>query len=281
MISNLRAKPIEGFITDSAGNVLRNSNIVISRNSPSGLVTVNRVESDDQGYFISSPLPNGVYDIFESGVRTSRVMHRPDSNAIQCFKASTDNYYESDIIPFSQLITDSEINSFKYFLQIEPENISVDVLGNTFPVYDIQLSNLQVGAGDLYYMDNFFNFRANSRITIPRFDVEFFVPLTASQTSYKRIKWAGVPGVRFKSDSKIIVPLDYMSIVANRPFIISNNGNNFGSSEVYIFSTGTKTVTIKGQSSVSEYTNVYNKTGIGDIIYFTTATKEFYGVVRP
>jgi len=286
MISNLRARPIQGYVTDSAGNVLRNSSIVIYRNSPSGLVSADLAKSDDEGYFVSSPLPNGVYDIFESGIRTARIIHGPDQNAIQCFKASKDNYYENDIASFSSLadVSDPRLNNFKYFLQIEPEEISVDILGSMFPIYDVDLSTLvSADAGPLYDLAQFLNLRTNSRITISRFDVEYFLPLTAAQTSYRRIKWAGIPGIRFKSDSKIVLPLDYFSIVANNPFIISNNGNPFGADEVWlekVSTSGKEIVTIKGDSDISEYVSIYNNVGIGDIIRLgMAASEEWYGIV--
>lgn len=288
MISNLRAKPVQGFVTDSAGNVLRNSNIVIYRNSPTGLISVDRTESDDEGYFVSAPLPNGTYDVFESGIRTARVIHRPDSNAIQCFKASEDNYYPSDIYPFSSLTAaDEDLNKYKYFLQIEPENISVDIYGNLFPIYDLDFSGLQSGAVDFFYMQQFFGFDAAARITIPRFDVEFYLPQTETQSSYRRIKWAGIPGIRFKDDSKIVVPLDYYSIVANSPFIISNNGNDFATSpdQVYVTSDGAGNLplylTIEGLSTNDEFVDIYTKIGLGDILKLKFASdKYWYGIVR-
>lgn len=288
MISNLRARPIQGYVTDSAGNIIRNSAIVVYRNSPGGLVAVDRVTSDDQGYFISSPLPNGVYDIFESGIRTARIIHRPDMISIQNYEASEDNYFENDLTPFSTLATEDppRLNDFKYFLQIEPEENSVDVYGNMFPIYDKNLSVLESGAGDLYSLSTFLNLRADSRITVSRFDVEYYLPITATQSSYRRIRWAGVPGIRFKKDSKIVVPLDYFSIVASLPFKISNNGGEFttGPNIVNVNAvsgaSGSEIVTIFGLSSNSEFLDVYNNTGIGDIMRLTIeGGKVWYGIL--
>ncbi len=288
MISNLRARPIQGFVTDSAGNIIRNSNIVVYRNSSDGIVAVDRATSDDEGYFVSNPLPNGVYDIFESGIRTSRIIHNADPNAIQCFKASKANYFENDVAPFSSLvdIDSPDLNSYKYFLQIEPEDISVDVYGNMFPIYNKDLSVLEVKeeVRELYYLKTFFNLRTDSRITISRFDVEYYLPLTATQSSYRRIKWAGVPGIRFKKDSKLVVPLDYFSIVANMPFKISNNGDDFAASQVeidYVFgSTNDLVVTLSGDSDNNAYKDVYNNVGIGDIIKVVMSTsRSWYGII--
>jgi len=288
MISNLRARPIQGYITDSAGNVLRNSSIVIYRNDPSGLVSADRATSDDEGYFISSPLPNGLYDIYESGIRTARIIHSPDQNSIQCFKALKDNYYENDLTPFSSLVASSELMKFKYFLQIEPEEISVDIFGNTFPVYDVDLSALQSGSGDLYDLSEFLVLRSDSRITVSRFDVEYFLPITASQATYRRIKWAGIPGIRFREDSKIVVPLDYFSIVAGSPFIISNNGNDWTANTVEVLSIGDSNpdhqiITVSGDSDDTEYVRIYNRVGIGDILKLAldapAGSDTWYGII--
>ena len=93
MSSNLRSKPIEGHVTDSAGNVLRNSQIIIKQATPSGSITMGSVQSDDDGYFQSKPLPNGLYDIYESGIVISRIVHTADRNSIQCFKPGTQRPY--------------------------------------------------------------------------------------------------------------------------------------------------------------------------------------------
>jgi len=277
MISNLRARPIQGFVTDSAGNVIRNASISIARNDPSGSVTVALATSDDEGYFVSDPLPNGTYDILESGVITSRIIHTPDRVSIPCFRAPKDNYYDSDTYPFSDLVASENLNGYKYFLQIEPENISVDLLGSSFPIHEKSLSGLLDDGSDIYYMSKFFAFTSDARITIPRFDIEYFQPLTALQLAYRRIKWAGVPGIRYKPDSKIVVPLDYYSIVANNPFIVSNNGGSFTPGDVTVSVVGAKKITISG--SVQEYITIYNSVGIGDILRITYGVEEWYGIV--
>jgi len=283
MISNLRSRPIQGYVTDSAGNIIRNTNIVVYRGSPDGLVAVDRAQSDDEGYFVSSPLQNGVYDIFESGVRTSRIIHNADQNDIQAFKASEDNYFGSETAPFSVLTAAKTLNEYVYYIQIEPEDISVDVYGNMFPIYNKDLSIVTIGVDDMFYLKNFFSLRPDSRITISRFDIEYFLPLTATQSSYRRIKWAGVPGIRFKADSKIVIPLDYYSIVANNPFKTSTNGDAFPSGEVTISAASgadpNTLVTVLGSSSNASYVDVYNTTGIGDIVKLTTSTKTWYGIV--
>ena len=61
MASNLRSKPLTGHITDSSGNVIRNTSIIIKDTYGN---TVDTIPTNDEGYFVSSPLPNGVYNIF-------------------------------------------------------------------------------------------------------------------------------------------------------------------------------------------------------------------------
>jgi hypothetical protein len=276
-MSNLRSKPIQGYVTDSAGNIIRNAGIVVYRGTPDGLAAVDSVNSDDEGYFISNPLPNGTYDIFESGIRTSRIIHNPDFNSIPCFKASKDNYYENDISSFSNLVDDGELNNYKYFLQIESEDISIDINGSSFPLYNIDLSALADDDSDAYHMAQFLILREDSRLTTSRFDIEYFQPLTATQASYRRIKWAGVPGIRFKSDSKIVVPLDYFSIVANNPFKISGG---FAADKVTVSVVATNSITITGTNDTQEYVDIYNSVGVGDIVKLAKAGGDvWYGVV--
>ena len=78
MSSNIRALPIESFITDSSGNVLRNALILIKEAAPSGSNLIDRTTSDDDGYFVSKPIPAGTYDIYESGVRVAKNTHVAD-----------------------------------------------------------------------------------------------------------------------------------------------------------------------------------------------------------
>lgn len=279
MISNLRSRSIQGFITDSAGNVIRNAQIYISRNDPSGSVVVDSATSDDDGYFVSNPLPNGVYDVLESGIITTRVIHSPDRVTIPCFKASKYNYYESSVPSFSDLVALSQLNKYKYFLQIEPEDMSIDLLGSSFPIYEKSLSGIHANEVELYHLSQFFEFTDDARITISRFDIEYYQPLTVSQSSYRRIKWAGVPGIRFKSDSKIVVPLDYFSIVPNNSFVISKEGDSFAVGEVEKSSGTATTIVLTGSASVSDYVSVYNRVGIGDILKVQFSAGDWYGIV--
>ena len=72
MASNIRAKSIEGYVTDSAGNIIRNSQIIIKQSTPSDSFNIDTVSSDDSGYFASRPIQSGTYEIYESGILVSR-----------------------------------------------------------------------------------------------------------------------------------------------------------------------------------------------------------------
>lgn len=216
IVSNIRAKSIEGHITDSAGNVLRNASIVIKLATPvTGSIVVDTIISDEDGYFKSTPLQNGVYDIYESGINISKLIHIACPGSIPCFKPNIYNYIQTLIKNFTLLASEQKLYEFKYFIQIEPEETDVETLGNTYPIYNHDI--VDEVTEDLYSLSKFFQFTSESRITTTRFDIEYFSPITASSKLYKRIRWAGVPGIRFFNDSKIVVPIDYLSIVPSLP----------------------------------------------------------------
>ena len=139
MPSNLRARPIEGYITDNSGNVRRNAIITIKEPTPSGSNVVDTVNSDDDGYFISSPLKNGLYDVYESGVRTLRYYNPANPDVIQSYKKVSDNV-PTGLIDFSTLLTTGEMNNYKYYIQIESDNVNVTTYGHIFPIYDVEIS---------------------------------------------------------------------------------------------------------------------------------------------
>lgn len=285
MPSNLRAKSIEGHVADSAGNVLRNSQIIVKQATPYGSITVDTVISDDDGYFQTKPLPNGIYDIYESGISISRTVHTADRNAIQCFKPGRDNYDTSLILNFLALAEAATpiLNSFKYFLQIEPEELDISIYGSTFPIYDLDIATKVDLSNELYNIAKFFNLTIDSRITTTRFDIEYFAPLTALSGYYKRIRWAGVPGIRFTKDSRLVIPLDYFSIVANLPKLTSD----YEEIDDITAEEGVSTVImLKEESSDTNFEDHVNKMIIGDIVRLTVmgdgggqGPVYFYGLV--
>lgn len=224
MPTNLRSLPIEGYITDNAGNIVRNADVIIKEDAPNGSIVVDTAKSDDDGYFISRPIKNGVYDIYESGLRVMRQYHSSNPTLIQCYNPETNNI-PTNIRPFNDFIgspTPSyDINKARVYVQVEPEYIDISTYGHMFPVWNIDPQ------ADLYGHD-FYNITAihpelttasSSKLTHTRFDVEFFLPLYAQNTSHRRIRWSGVPGAIFYADSRVVLPLDYYSIVANHHYV--------------------------------------------------------------
>ena len=272
MATNLRGRPIEGYITDSAGSILRNTTVTIQESTPirhggGGLVVVDTVSSDDDGYFVSKPLKNGLYDIYEGGVRIYREYHSANPTIIQCYRP--DEYsIPSNIRPFSDYVSGTspiyDINEYRYYLQIETDDDLLQpgppVYGHTFPIWGInvptglvglpfeKIANVHVGLSTA----------SESRLTTSRFDVEFSL-------DNRYMRWAGVPGILFYKDSRIVVPLDYYSLVPTR------NKKSLAIST---------TPTITSNMMISNAT-VYDEAAIGDIfeISFDGYSNIAWGIV--
>ena len=271
MASNLRSKSIQGYITDSAGNILRNASIVIKTANPTtGLIVIDSINSDDNGYFISNPVPDGMYDIYESGIRIMRMCHVADKSKIQCYKPA-ENYPEDNLMPFETLASSNRLNEFKRYLQIEPDFIDVFQFGSSFPIYGFDISSIVDESNELYNIGKFFGFNQNSRITTTRFDIEYYAPLTSLNTQYKHIRFAGVPGLKFFDHSKLLVPIDYYSLVPSFPKFYINEATATTPSEdvdAIIIDCG----------SEPEATMV-PLISIGDIIKIEFDSSSWYGIV--
>jgi len=280
MSSNLRSKPVEGYVTDSAGNILRNSIIIVKQETPSGSKVIESTKSDDAGFYSTNPIPNGTYDIYESGIVVSRIIHRPDHNSIQCFKADVLNYKPSTVGDFTTLAEGQLLNSYRIFIQIETPSLDISRFGSSFPIYDFNILQSPdiAGSGDeLLNMANFLSLDPSSRITTTRFDVEYYAPLTNASSNYKRIRWAGVPAIRFSSDSKLVIPLDYFSIVANYPKIIDPVGNDtYQPNSVIIQETGSGASI---SDSSNEIESLSQNTNVGDILRVSMSNGFWYGVI--
>lgn len=278
MASNLRSKPIEGYVLDSAGNTLTNAQIIVKQQTPEGSLSVDTVKSDDSGYFITKPIPSGTYSIYESGIVVSKVIHLPDQSSIQSYKAAPENYNIDSIESFSTLVGNGELNKFRAYLQIEASEIDISQYGSTFPIYDFNITtNTNIGeSGDeLYHLAGFLKLSSDSRITTTRFDIEYYFPITATSSIYKRIRWAGVSSIRFTEDSKLVIPLDYFSIVLNSPRIIDPPDSDYTDGEV--LSTGTfEKMTLTYTSDVNK---LLPRLKDGDIL--TVLTKETNGPGQP
>jgi hypothetical protein len=283
MISNLRSKPIEGHITDSAGNVLRNAQVIIKQEVPTGSFVADSIKSDDDGYFISKPMPNGVYDIYESGIRISRIIHQAVGSGIPCFKADQENFDITSIGSFTDLAESDTpaLNDYRAFIQIEPSSSDISQFGNMFPIYDRDISmNPSVDDdNELLSLAEFFNFSVNSRITTTRFDIEYYSPITSSSSIYKKIRWAGVPGIKFYRDSRVIIPLDYYSIVPTMPKL----SVIFDEDTVSVSNDSTASLVIISEVNAGNLSGVIPNISVGDILKIqiddSVTQKFWYGIV--
>lgn len=274
MSSNLRAKPVEGYVTDSAGNVLRNSTILIKEAAPSGSNIIDTVQSDDNGYFISKPVPTGTYDIYESNIRVARNIHSASQYAVQCYSSLSANIPEN-LPSYTQMTYDSEndINKFRYYIQIEAENLDTKLYGYSYPIYE---SNLMVD--ELAYFSAFHELSAVSRLTSTRFDIEYFNPLTSTSGNYRRTRWTGVPAIRFFEDTKLVLPLDFYSILINRVNAIYDFSGNID----FTHNASIETISIYDASdSDADFTTLADSLTKGDILELTfddLSDKKFYGI---
>lgn len=284
MSSNIRSKPIEGHVTDSAGNVLRNAQIVIKQETPGGSYPVDTVDSDDSGYFISKPIPNGIYSIYESGIIVAKTIHKADENSIQCFKAHRDNYNILNIENFDTLVSDDTLNNFKGFIQIEPEEIDIPQYGSSFPIYDFVFPSTDPGLSgsdnDLWELSQFFDLSTDSRITTTRFDIEYFSPLTALSNNYKRMRWSGIPAIRFFEDSKLVIPIDYFSLVLNYPKVVAPEAADFGASAIKALWVTDNTISLSNVSANNSFKILATSIVTGDVLKVNLVDlTTYYGIV--
>jgi len=268
MASNLRSKPISGHITDGAGNVIRNSSIIIKSPTPLGEVIVDTVVTNDDGLFTSAPLPNGNYYIYESGVAVSNVFHNTDTNSIPVYAADGINIGPSSESFSSIVDSDGDLNTFKTYLQIESSYVNTIRYGNTYPLYNSNLGGLDLDWAKSFY--SFHSLNGDSRITTTRFDIEYYSPITESSKNYKRVRWSGVPAIKFDNSTRLVIPLDYLSIVASNPKYIDGKVNDpNGGILTEISGTDLK---LSGVSTVD--------TVVGDIVKVEHLNGIWYGIIH-
>ena len=203
--ANLRSIPIETTVVDYAGNIIAGANVVIKRKTPTGSEIVDQQKSDETGFIQSVPLPNGVYDLFYQNLYVGSQHHFHNID-IPSYKA-----LEGNIKPkptFQVLRNANQLMEYGFYLQIEIVDVSTG--GNTYPIYDVdptKFDAVQYGA------TLFFGLESTSRLTQTRFDVEYHNPITSENANARNVRCAGVPGIRFFSESQLVVPFDYYSIV--------------------------------------------------------------------
>jgi len=184
-------------------------------------------------------------------------------------------------VPFSVCLANNDLNSFKTYLQIEPADLDVSVYGHYFPVYGVDAVSGYSAALD--HIKTFFSLNSSNpygRVTTTRFNIEYYNPLTSSNSIYKRVRWVGVPGLQFYVNHKLVVPLDYRSIVLSyytKGYFAYTSGfpvlTTDGSSPNMVC-----TITFLGDPN---FATIYNEVNLGDIIEVTAgAGAKFFGIVR-
>ena len=268
MPSNLRARPIEGYITDNSGNILRRASISIKSVLPDGSSTlVDSAQSDDDGYFVTKPLKSGEYDLYESGVRVYRQQHNVDY--IQSYPASVEDSPAS-VLDFSYYTSDltKDINLFRMYIQIEcpsdvAKNSTYSMFGNLYPLWDID-PTAGLGGHDFQNLPTIHpGVSNNSLLTHTRFDVEYFNPLTQQNDINRRIRWVGVPGIQVYPSSNIVLPLDYYSMIPNHRFSYVSVPNIAWSTSPV---SPTKVMTVS--LTTLTYSSFLNSFVVGDIIQY-------------
>lgn len=254
MASNLRSKSLTGHVADASGNVIRNTSIIIKDTYGN---IMDSTQTNDDGYFVTSPLPNGAYSIFDDGVLIATKEHTPDKISIECFVATDGN--KGPVSNFWDLVNTNKINDFVSFIQIESDVVNTSRYGNIYPLYVAKLkgSNIQWQ----HSMAEFLGFSEETLITTTRFDVEYYSPISEGAAAYKRVRWSGVPGIRYATNGKIVLPLDYMSFVASLPKA------NFQNCTVTSVDLASGVVQVNGLSA-----------NIGDMVHLYESGVNFYGI---
>jgi hypothetical protein len=159
---------------------------------------------------------------------------------------------------------------------MEPESIDVVRYGNMFPLWNADpVADLSGHPFEL--MKNIHTgLAAASALTHTRFDVEYFDPLVRDNTSHRRIRWAGIPGIKFSNSSKIVLGLDYYGII---PKSRQSELTVGGSVVVDATRTYAHTLKLDFTTSYAATDTFYGTVGVGDIVKVTLAnSKIFWGI---
>jgi hypothetical protein len=269
MATNLRSRPIEGYITDNAGNVLRNTDVIIKEDSPSASYLVDTARSDDDGYFITKPIKNGLYDVYESGIRIYRIYHSTQPTSLQCYAPGVNNI-PTGLPQFADYVNAAiptlDINNFRTYIQIEPETLDIPLYGHQFPIWNIDPTVDLVGHPfeHLNAIHPEITTSNESKLTHTRFDIEFFLPLFSQNPVHRRIRWAGVPGIMIYKDAKLVLPLDYYSMIPNHVSAYTNTNITWN-----VYNADNSLIEINGVSNT-----FYDAVSVGNIleVKFTSVT---------
>lgn len=267
---NLRAKPIYGYVTDSAGNVVRSATVTVKEFTSSALYrVVDNVKTESTGAFVTKSLKPGVYDLFETGVFLMRVYHTFGNGLIPGFKASSKSGAPSPSLSTYGLGQDdlplpTDINNYIYCVQIEGDDIDVVNNGHSFPVY--------AGSVDMSGVFSKYSMSSSSTISSSKFNVEYYYPNVKTET-YRSVNWRNVRAVSYSKNKPLVLPLTY-----NDMFI-----------DPLLYTDYEDSVTISADSSrhcsflVSRQSILhaidYNVIGKGDIVSVKVGSTTKYGII--
>lgn len=272
-----RSSPIEGYITDAAGNVLRNTTIRIKEEHPGGLVSdVESIKTDNNGYYVSSPLRRGAYSLYDGGVRLARKIHNPQA----CFEvpAFTPNPKASPDIAITSSPAGQDVID-TVFLQIEPDDRDIDKFGHMFEVFDSsKYSIVPRGYTPFQNMPPVY-FSGDRLITNRRFDVFYNDEVTGAN-----IMWKGVPAIVFNSsqNTQLVLPLDQFSMFPKRlkqarDYIGTSVPNPalINSSNIAISSVGSiLTISLSGTFD-DDLKRFVSSLSVGDIAMINTKSEDY------
>lgn len=287
---NLRGLPIQGILADAAGNIIRNATVTIKEDAPNGTFVVDSATSDNNGYFITAPIKNGTYDIYESGAKIMRVYHSAQPTQLQPFSPSSVNVPASLATFASYAVapgSGDDINKFKIYLQMEPEsNNDVPRYGNAFPLWNVNPSNGLSGHPFEKMKNVHTGINGASLLTHTRFDVEYYTPMTrgVSMSSHRRLRWRGIPGLIFQTMGKIVLGLDYYGIIPKNSGLKINTTDGGGTAVVNAsrntVDASSKTMKLDISSTLDPNVSSFLASlGVGDIVMVKFANgKMFWGI---
>lgn len=286
---NLRAKPISGYVTDSAGNVVRSTKVTVKQATGSSQYrVVAAAKTESSGWFETIPLKPGTYDIFESGVMTMRVIHSFDNGCIPCFKPSTksmvktysmDQYGVTDETPKTP-----SINAYMLSVQIEGDDIDASNNGHAFPMY----SGVSLDRFNALHP----NMGTPTSITASRFGVEYYYP-NVKNTTYRYARWHGLHGACYgtapKADapaiSPVVIPLTYDTLCVDADMPIFYAPSTGGADIITVDSTNDR----RGWFSFDRWQGydtlvpliVFGAIGKGDIVHIhdNDNDTDYYGII--
>lgn len=266
----VRAMPITGHLKDRSGNVIAGSKVSVKMVTPITNVHVDDIIINNNGFFSTRPLPNGVYNFYHSGVFVTSIYHYHNSS-IPCYRPK-DEYLDFAILKnFSTYASTFRVSEYKIFLQVEGDYPTHSVM-NLDAFYGIKIPEdgdtepISV-KGDLNYASVFLNMDEDSRFTTTRFNIEYNIEKDFGDKRVRNILWTGVPGVKYSEDHPVIIPIDYFSLITRIPYFSGNTGvsNNDILWKPYA---GAHYLTIPKNSIDNEelHTELFEKTPLGSVI---------------